>query len=53
MPLYPVTFNSNKEKEIFLSNKGYISGLRCEITNVAAKCKIIFNCSRNFIDIYK
>ena len=42
-----------KNKGRFLSMKGYISGHRCERTNMAAKHKVFMNCSKNFIAIYQ
>ena len=41
----------NKGKEMYISDKEYISGHRCERTNISAKCKIFMNCSNNVIGI--
>ena len=37
----------NKEKEICLSTKEYISDYRCEKTNMVAKFKIFVNCNKS------
>ena len=39
----------NKEKEICLPNKECIIDHSCKRTNMVAKCKIVINCSKNFI----
>ena len=41
----------NKGKEMCLPNKEYISCYWCKRTNMAAKCKIFINCSRNSIAV--
>ena len=38
-----LNLHRNLQKEIQLSNMEYISGHRCERTNIVAKCKIIVN----------
>ena len=38
-------------KKMCLSNKDYVSGHRCERTNMAAKCGIFMNCYKTFIGI--
>ena len=43
----------NMEKEICVLNKEFISGQKHEKTNVAAKCEIFMNCSKNLIGICK
>ena len=44
---------SIKENKICWPNKEYINGHRCGRTKMTAKCKIIMNCSKKFIGIYK
>ena len=41
----------NREKEMCLPDKEYISCHLSEKTNMSAKCKMAINCSKNFMTV--
>ena len=43
----------NKEKEIYLPNKEFVIGHRCDRTYMATKCEIFMTCSKILIGILK
>ena len=48
-----ISKNIGVKKEISLPDKESKSGYKCERANMAARCELFVNCSKNFTDICK